>query len=78
MSLAAFNILPVPPLDGSKVLAAVLPDKAYYKYMQYERYVMIVLLVLLFTGVFDRPVSFLTNFLMNLISFIPSLIFHVA
>lgn len=78
VSLAAFNILPVPPLDGSKVLAAVLPDKAYYKYMQYERYIMILLLVLLFTGVFDRPVSYLTNLLMNLISFIPALIFHVG
>ena len=55
--LAAFNLLPIPPLDGSKVLAAVLPNKAYYKYMMYEKYAMIVLLVILVTGVLDKFLS---------------------
>ena len=75
VTLAVFNLLPIPPLDGSKVLAAVLPDKAYYKYMQYERYVMLAVLILLFTGVLDRPISFLSNAMMTLISIIPNLIF---
>jgi Zn-dependent protease len=76
VTLAVFNLLPIPPLDGSKVLACVLPDKAYYKYMQYERYVMIALLIMLATGVLDKPISWLSDKMMTLISIIPSLLFN--
>ena len=41
VSLAVFNLLPIPPLDGSKILAIILPSKYYFKYMQYERYIII-------------------------------------
>lgn len=75
VTLAVFNLLPIPPLDGSKILAAVLPDKVYYKYMQYERYIMLALMVLLFVGVLDRPISFLANFMMKVISILPAWIF---
>ena len=73
--LAVFNLLPIPPLDGSKIIAAVLPDKVYYKYMMYERYIMIALMVLLFIGVLDTPISYLTSILMRFISIIPALVF---
>ncbi|MBE6961000.1 MAG: site-2 protease family protein [Ruminococcaceae bacterium] len=46
IGLGLFNLLPIPPLDGSKILAAFLPDRAYYTLMRYERYGMILLLVL--------------------------------
>ena len=75
--LAVFNLFPIPPLDGSKILAAVLPDKIYYKYMMYERYIMIALMILLFTGVLDTPISFLTSKLLNFISILPNLVFHL-
>lgn len=75
--LAVFNLFPIPPLDGSKILAAVLPDEIYYKYMQYERYIMIVLLALLFFGVLSTPISWLSDKLLNLISFVPRLIFKI-
>ena len=38
LSLALFNLIPVPPLDGSRLVTLVLPDKYYYKLLQYERY----------------------------------------
>lgn len=46
LTLALFNIIPIPPLDGSKVLYAFLPECSYRKLMYYERYGMIALLVL--------------------------------
>ena len=75
ISLAVFNILPIPPLDGSKVLAAVLPYKTYIKYMQYERYIMIGLIILLFTGVLNGAILILSNLLFKFIDIIPHLIF---
>ncbi len=44
ISLAVFNLIPIPPLDGSKVLFALLPDRIYWKIMRYERYLYFVLL----------------------------------
>ena len=51
LGLGLFNLLPIPPLDGSKVLFSLIPDEAYYKLMRYEKYGMIVLVVLAYTGV---------------------------
>jgi len=50
--LAIFNLLPIPPLDGSKVLFSLLPDNIYNKLMKYERYGMVLLLLLVFSGRF--------------------------
>lgn len=75
ISLAVFNLLPIPPLDGSRVLAVILPDRLYEKYFRYERYIMIALLILLFTGILNTPLSFLNNIFSNFIFFIPNLIF---
>lgn len=54
IGLGVFNLIPIPPLDGSKVLAAVLPDTAYNKLMHYERYGMIAVLVLMYLGIGDN------------------------
>lgn len=50
IGLGLFNLLPIPPLDGSKVLAVVLPDRAYGNLMRYERFGILILLTLSFTG----------------------------
>ena len=55
--LAVFNVFPIPPLDGSKVLFAFLPDSAYEKLMRYEKYGMIALLILVWLGVGDNVLS---------------------
>lgn len=54
VGLGLFNLLPIPPLDGSKVLAVLLPDRAYVQLMRYERYGILVLLLLSWLGLTGR------------------------
>ncbi len=63
INLAVFNLIPVPPLDGSRILTAILPTETYFKIMKYERYIMIAIMVLLLTGAFSKPISAMSNFL---------------
>lgn len=58
LGLGIFNLIPIPPLDGSKVLSAVLRTDLYFKYMQYERYGFIILILLMNLGVFNRFLTF--------------------
>lgn len=51
VGLGLFNLLPIPPLDGAKVVGALLPDETYFRIMRYERYGMLALILLSFTGV---------------------------
>ncbi len=67
IGLAVFNLLPIPPLDGSRLATALLPAKYYYKIMQYERQITIALFILIITGVLTAPLSILSDLLMNLI-----------
>lgn len=57
VGLAVFNLIPIPPLDGSRLLTAILPDRIYYKIMQYERFIMLGLLFIVFMGVLNAPLS---------------------
>ena len=57
IGLGLFNLVPIPPLDGSKVLFAVLPDRAYDQLMRYERYGMLVLFALVFFNVGSNALS---------------------
>ncbi len=59
--LAVFNMIPIPPLDGSRLLTALLPDRLYYSLMRYERVIMAVLLLALFTGLLDLPLGGITG-----------------
>lgn len=64
-ALAVFNIIPISPLDGSKVLYSVIPDKAYFTILRYERYGMGLLIVLVATGVLGEPLSNVTGALFD-------------
>ena len=57
IGLGLFNLIPIPPLDGSKVVAVLLPDRAYGTLMRYERYGMLLLLALSLLGVFGGFIS---------------------
>ena len=63
--LAVFNLIPISPLDGSKILAIVLPDRAHQWLMRYERYGFFILAALLFMGILDVPLSFLRSGLLE-------------
>jgi Zn-dependent protease len=54
ISLAIFNLLPIPPLDGSKILSGILPTKYYFKFMQNQQIFFALIIVLMFTGMFSR------------------------
>lgn len=75
ISLAVFNLIPIPPLDGSKILFAFLPDRIVYKAYQNEQVLSIVLIVLIFTGVLTGPLSYLQNILTNWVFYLASLPF---
>lgn len=77
VGLAIFNLLPVPPLDGAKVLGVILPSRIYFKIMQYERYIALALLFLLYTDILSVPLNFLSNYLFYGISFLASLPFEL-
>ena len=67
IGLGVFNLIPFPPLDGSKVMAMFLPDRLYIRWMQLERYGMIILMAILwfgwFDGFLDGARTVLTNFM---------------
>lgn len=65
INLAVFNLIPIPPLDGSRILFAILPNKFYFGIMKYERYIMAAMFLLLLTGVLTTPLSYLSNLIYN-------------
>lgn len=72
--LAAFNIIPVPPLDGSKILSGILPQRHYYKMLEYENYISMgfLLIMFVFPGVFEIILSPITWGLESAINYIVS------
>ena len=76
--LAFFNLIPIPPLDGSKVLASFLPERLYWRYMQLERYGMMILIaIILLGGSVFSVIGDLRNSLLNLMVSLLRLPFQV-
>ncbi|MBQ8512991.1 MAG: site-2 protease family protein [Clostridia bacterium] len=74
LSLGMFNLIPVPPLDGSRIFLTFLPAKYYFGIMQYERYIQLGLMLLLWLGFLDRPLSFLVSTLSGGMRFLVGLL----
>lgn len=70
LSLAIFNLLPIPPLDGSRVLTVFLPLKYQWKIQEYQMYISLAFLIIVFSGILDYPLNFLVNLLFNGIDFL--------
>ncbi len=59
--LAVFNLIPIPPLDGSKIFISFFPNRWQYNIIKYERYGQIILLLLLFTGFLHKILNIFSN-----------------
>ena len=57
IAFAVFNIIPIPPLDGSKVLDVLLPERWYHLVLRYERYLMLAVVLLAWSGAFGGPLT---------------------
>lgn len=75
VSLAVFNLIPIPPLDGSRIANLLIPQKYYFKIMQYERYIILGVFALIVFGVLDKPLSFVSGIVMMGIDFVARLPF---
>ena len=67
ISLMVFNLIPIPPLDGSKILFSLLPHKAYRFVLTYERYGMFIMLAVLYLGILDVPLSMASGFFYDIL-----------
>lgn len=61
ISLGVFNLIPVPPFDGSRIALLFLPRSLYFRVMRYERYIMAAVLILVLLGVLNTPLNFFVN-----------------
>jgi len=65
LGLGVFNLIPVPPLDGSNILFAFLPYHVVYKIQQYQRWISLALFLCLWLGVLSTPINFLIRLIFD-------------
>lgn len=66
ISLAIFNLIPIPPLDGAKIFGGILPKRLYFSIMEHENIIQLVLLILLFSGAIGWLITPICTFLINI------------
>ena len=76
LGLGLFNLIPIPPLDESKVLTAILPERTYFKLMDYERYGFIILIILINTPIFNSLLNMCQSAVIDFYSNIIGLFIH--
>ena len=78
LALCIFNLIPISPLDGSKIFFSFLPDETYYRLMRIERYGMIILIVLALTGATSGILSTVTGWVYDKLFFIAEFAFDLV
>lgn len=77
VGLAVFNLIPIPPLDGSKILMGLLPEETYFKLMRYEMYFSVLLLFLLYMRVLSEPLVHARTAILNVFYDLAFFILHI-
>ena len=70
ITLGVFNLIPIPPLDGSRIATYFLPQRIYFKIMQYENLIFLGLIIALWFGVLDGPINFVSSAVTGVLDFI--------
>lgn len=78
IGLAIFNLIPIPPLDGSKILSYFTPASFDYKISQYQQYIYIGFLVVMFSGILDTPLYFIRELVWDLFVFLTNWVPYVV
>lgn len=65
VGLGLFNLIPIPPLDGSRLMACVLPDRLYYRLMHCERWLMLAVIALAWFGFLSGPLDFCMSWVLK-------------
>ena len=66
VSLAVFNLIPIPPFDGSRIFLTFLPPKYYFGIMKYERFILLGVLFLLASGFLSFPIEYISSLIISL------------
>jgi len=72
LTLAAFNLIPIPPLDGSRIMAWLMPESARRTYIQIERYGLLVIMGLIYLGAFRHILGPMVNSMFDFVLFLVS------
>ncbi len=70
LGLGVFNLIPIPPLDGSKIFLSLLPRKIYYEIMRYEQFGFLVLAAALYLGVLSPILNFFNEIILSVLLFL--------
>ncbi len=65
LNLTVFNLLPIPPFDGSRIFGVVLSEELYFRIMRYERYIMLAVMAVFYLGVLNAPLAWLRGGLLD-------------